>query len=695
MPNTVPTHSVLCRCTLLCVAVFLASAVVVEPGRAADHSESVSVGDVNTARVLGQASAGTEWLVNGRDFGSTHYSPLTQINDRNVHGLGLAWSVDVDSPMGMPVEPLVADGLIFVPGTLNRVFAFDANTGKLRWRFDPQLKLDRTMLGSYAARINRGIALWEGKVFIGTGDCRVLALDAASGKLLWQTPICDPVQTGITGAPRVGGGKVFIGYHGSDSGTRGSLVALEASTGQIAWRFWNVPSDPAKGFENKALAMAAKTWSGQKWWEAGGAAVWDPIVYDQKTGWVIYGTAGPSWGLKYAIKTSGDRLFSNCIIAVKADTGEYVWHYQTGQLAPANSWPENFHIIVTDLLIGGAKRHVVMTVPRWGGFILLDALSGALISWKSMSDRDAAQRSAATESDAVRSVGHNWWPMSYSHTTGLTYVPMYEYVPHEWAGCEEDCLGGRLVAWDPLKQLARWFVRQPLAFNGGVLSTAGNLVFEGQGTGEFCAYTADSGRQRWCFQTGSAIQSVPVTYRLNGRQYVLVPVGLGSGVAMFAGTKQMATEESRPGPSRLLAFALGAHNSLPPSLDRTIPAVPKPPAQTASSEVIERGKQTLEKYGCRNCHGGPLLEGRGAWKLDGAVPDLRYMPQDVHEQFVAIVLAGSRRSYGMPGFGDGILNWPGTDQMTLDEANALHAYLIELQWRAYREDQKRLAHSGR
>jgi len=594
--------------------------------------------------------------------------------------------------MGLPVEPLVADGLIFISGTLDSVFAFDATTGKLRWRYDPKLKLDRTMLGSYAARTNRGVAIWEGKVFVGTGDCRVLAIDASSGHLLWQTEICDPIQTGITGAPRVGQGKVFIGYHGSDAGTRGALVALDAASGKIAWRFWNMPGDPARGFENPALSRAAATWSGKKWWDAGGGAVWDPIAYDSRTGWVIYGTAGAGWGLDNLVKTTGERLFSNCIVALKADTGEYVWHYQTSQFAPrAFVSPENFHVIITDIQIGGEKRHVVLTVPRWGAFFVLDALSGKLISWKSMAERSGAESSAALIVNPSRSLAHNWWPMSYNNMTRLAYVPLYDYATGDGQryGDGDSTAVGRLVAWDPLKQTARWSVDQPLAFNGGVLSSAGNLVFQGEGTGDFSAYAADSGRKLWSVNTGSAIQSVPVSYRLNGHQYVLIATGLGSGVAMFMGTSRMATLESRRGPSRLLAFTLDT-NRTPAFPPNKIPAVPRPPEQTASQEVIEQGKKALGKYPCWACHGGAALEGRGAWELNGAIPDLRYMPKDVHDQFLPIVLGGLRRPYGMPGFGDGHLNWPSSAQMTVDEAQALHAYLIELQWQAYREDQKRL-----
>jgi quinohemoprotein ethanol dehydrogenase len=653
---------------------------------------SRQAGNVDTRRVLAEDAIGQNWLLNGRDFGSSHFSPLRQITDKNVHELGLAWSLDIDSPMGLASEPIVVDGTIYIPATLDVVYAIDAVSGRIKWTYDPHVRLDETIWGSYAARIPRGVAVWNGKVFIGTGDCRVIALDAASGHSIWQTQICDSVQTGITGAPRVGGGKVYVGYFGSDTGTRGSLVALDVNTGTIAWRFWNVPGNPAKGFENPALALAAKTWEGKDWWQAGGGASWDPIVYDPKTGLVIYGTAGPGNGLRYGVNTEGDRLFSNCVIAVRASTGDYVWHYQTSKLNPKPLSPENFHIIVTDLKIRGIKRHVAMTVPRWGAFIVLDATSGRLISWRSLADRPSELRSPQADDGRARSeTGKNWWPMSYDPETGLAYVPVFDHIAASTHDLFSEAVG-KLIAWDPISQSARWAVTQPLAINGGVLSTAGKLVFQGEGSGQFSAYSAETGQRLWNIDTGSAIQGVPVTFTLQHRQFVLVPVGLGGGVRLFGQTSVMATPRTKRGPSRLLAFALNAKVPFPVPPD-VVPAVPKPPVETASQSQIERGREVLDKYMCWGCHGGQTLDGAGGWVLNGAVPDLRYMPQDVHDQFMGIVLGGSRRKYGMPGFGDGYTNWPMGDQMSAEEAEALHAYIVHQEWTAYRQDQQRPARS--
>lgn len=650
------------------------------------HGASTA-GRVDTARVLDAPKTGTDWLINGENFGSWHFSPNTQINSKDIGHLGLAWSIDLDSPSGFSTEPLEVDGTIYVSGTPDRVFAIDAATGRILWRYTPKIDFSHSLTSSYTSRVNRGVAVWEGRVFIGSGDCRMTALDASSGKVLWQTLICDPVQTGITGSPAVGGGRVFIGYHGSDTGTRGSVVALDARTGKIDWRFWNVPGDPFEGYRSKALAMAAKTWSGEDWWRAGGGAVWDSIVYDPSTGLVIYGTAGPGVGRNPPVQTSGDRLFTDSVVALKADTGRYVWHYQTSKLAPPGTEsPENFNIVIADLAVHGVKRHVAMTVPRWGGFVMLDAKRGSLISSKLMSIAPAENGGGG---GAGSLLGRDWFPMSYNPLTGLVYVPLYQRPSNPTEEFDLVASKGELVAWNPLRQVPVWSISQQLPINPGVLSTAGNLVFQGEGTGVFSAYSADSGQKLWSFATGSAIDGTPITYTLNGKQFILVPVGLGSGTRYFGADSRMATPESKRGPPRLLAFALGAKTPFPFPSD-VVPPVPEPPVQTASAAEVSLGKRLVMKFDCWICHGGPSLDGQGAWVTHGSVPDLRYMPRNIHREFYAIVLGGVDRTNGMPGFADGELNWPAVDQMTADEAKAIHGYIVDLQWKAYRADQKRL-----
>src|SRR5438094_2273271 len=558
-------------------------------------------GDVNEARVMSDAATGNNWLLNGRTFDASHFSPLQQITDKNIGGLGLAWSLDIESAMGIVSEPIVVDGVIYVSAPLSKVYAIEATTGKLLWKFEPKGRRNPASYASYSARTKAGVAVWAGKVYVGTGDCRLVAIDAAFGSQVWEASVCDATQTGITGAPHVAKGKVFMGYNGSDDGVRGSLVAYDAETGKEVWRFWTVPGDPSKPFETKALEMAAKTWSGKDSWKIGGGDVWNAITYDPTTDLVIFGTAGAGvdYGELSSIKVSGDKLFAGCIIAVNATTGEYAWHFQTS--APGLQ-TENNHILMADLMIDGEKRHVAMTVPKNGFFYVLDAKTGKLLSakplvkvaWASSYNLKTGRpvEVPLSQGGGKQWTVHNWWPMSYDPGTGLVYVPSTDQRSKSHAAVESGewmkATVGRLIAWDPVSQSTRWSAEEPIPTNGGVLSTAGNLVFQGQGTGEFAAYAADSGKKVWSIQTGSAIESIPVTHTVKGEQYVLTPVGWGSGSRLFAPAWTMATPQSKRGPTRLLALKLGATTSFPVPPD-IVPPVPNPPQQTASQEVIRQG----------------------------------------------------------------------------------------------------------
>jgi quinohemoprotein ethanol dehydrogenase len=663
----------------------------------ADNQTEDLAGNVNDTRVNWDAPRGNDWLLNGRTFDEQHFSPLKTITDQNVSGLGLAWSLDIDSGMGIVSEPIVVDGIAYVSAPLSVVYAVDAASGKLLWKFDPKIRLNLAINGSYSARTNGGVAVWSGKVFVGTGDCRLLAVDAASGKQLWDATVCDPTQTGITGAPHIAKGKVLMGYNGSDDGVRGSLVAYDAQTGKEAWRFWTVPGDPAKGFETKALETAARTWSGKDSWKVGGGDAWNAITYDPVTGLVIFGTAGAGvdYGELSSIKVGGDKLFAGCIIAVNAETGEYAWHFQTS--APGLQ-TENNHIMIADLVIDGEKRHVAMTVPKNGFFYVLDAKTGKLLSakplvklaWASSYDLATGRpvETPASAGGGKQWTVHNWWPMSYSALTGLVYIPATDRKPASTAAVQSgewmQGTEGRLIAWDPVSQSARWSVEEPIATNGGVLSTAGNLVFQGQGSGEFAAFAADSGKKVWSIQTGSAIQSVPVTFTVKGEQYVLCPVGWGSGSRLFAPAWTMATPQSKRGPARLLAFKLGATVPFPTPPD-VVPPVPQPPQQTASQKTIQQGAALYGKFVCDGCH-SPGTDGSGAWVLNGAVPDLRYAPPEVHRDWYGIVLAGTHWDKGMPGFADPPKFAFPNLKMTVQDADAIHAYVIDQAWKAYNQE---------
>ena len=651
--------------------------------------------NVNEARVAADAPEGANWLLNGRTFDSAHFSPLKQISDQNASTLGLAWYMDIDSGMGIVSEPIVVDGIAYLSAPQSRVYAIEAATGKLIWKFDPKVRLDQALNGSYSARTNAGVAVWEGKVFVGTGDCRLIGIDASSGKQIWETQVCEPTQTGITNAPHVAKGKVFMGYNGSDDAVRGAIAAYDANTGKELWRFWTVPGDPKKPFESKALEeIAAKTWPTGEAWKIGGGDVWTAITYDPVTNFVIFGTAGAGadYGELAELRAQGDKLFAGCIVAVKADTGEYVWHYQTSS---PGLQTENNHILMADLTLDGEKRHVAMTVPKNGFFYILDAQTGKLLSakpivkvnWATSVDLSTgkAVEVPASQGGGKQWTVHNWWPMSYNAGTGLVYIPATDRKPNSSASVETGesmkQTEGRLVAWDPVNQTARWSVEEEISTNGGVLSTAGNLVFQGQGNGEFAAYTADAGKKVWSIDTGSAIESIPVTYSVNGEQYVLLPVGWGSGSRLFAPSWTMGTPRSKRGPSRILAFKLGGSVPFPTPPD-IVPPVPKPPVQKADTAAIAEGAKLYKTFYCDGCH-SPGLDGSSAWVLNGAIPDLRYAPPDVHAQWYSIVLAGTHWDKGMPGFADPPKFAFPHLRMTTKQADAIHAYVIDGARKAY------------
>ena len=674
-------------------------------------------GDVTQARVLAEAGRGDNWLVNGGNFESQHFSPLKMITDQNIGGLGLAWALPVNSPMGLSAEPIVVDGVIYLGAPFDIVYAIDGATGKILWGFDPHIRINGPWRNSYEGRKNRGVAVWNGKVYVGTGDCRMVAIDAATGKQVWATQVCDADQTGITEAPRVGDGKVFTGWAGMEYDSRGGVVAVDAETGKKVWTFWTAPGDPSKPYESRTMEAAAKTWIGESW-KLGGANVWTAMTYDAVTNLLLFGTSttGEDVGDFTGIKSGGSRLFANSIVAVNASTGEYVWHYQTD--TPLNG-AEEFHILIANMVVTGKEQRVVMTIPRNGVFFMLDArtgkailpprgIDGTVVSALKQIDLNAlpapsTEAAAATQSGAApddnavlswgeasrrnnangptTSMGHAWFPMGYNAQTGLLYIPAYE-TPGPGAA-QGSLAHGKLVAYDPIKQESRWIVTVPLSINGGVLATAGNLVFFGDASGDFSAYAADTGKRIWSVKTGSAIQSVPVSYVVNGEQYVLMPIGLGGGFRLFGRVSNMATMETKRGSAAVLAFKLGAKAAMPP-IQAFIPEVPKPPEQTASPEKIHEGERVYTKFFCHKCH-SPDADGSGAWALDGEVPDLRYMPLSVHRRFDAIVLGGSNKAKGMPGFRTPP-GWPWINTgMTQEEADALHAYLIDVQWKTYKD----------
>ena len=633
---------------------------------------------IDGQRIMASDTEPHNWLSHGRGYDEQRYSPLALINDQNVSRLGLAWSVDLDSKQGTEATPLVVDGILYTSTIWNIIIAVDAATGKNLWQYDPQPRRDWTRY-MCCGPVNRGLAAWQGKVYEGTIDGRLVAVNAATGALVWETQTTDPGQPySITGAPRVVNGKVIIGNGGAEYGIRGYVSAYDAETGAQIWRFHTVPGNPALGFENPAMERAAQTWSGEWWKYGGGGTVWDSFAFDPALNLLYVGTGnGGPWSRDLRSPGGGDNLFLSSIIALDADTGEYVWHYQT---TPGESWDftATQQMILAEITINGESRRVLMQAPKNGFFYVLDRATGELLSaekivptnWASHIDMATGKPVEIKENlytDKAKLItpgpngSHDWQPMSFHPGTGLVYIPIHEM---SWAysrdpnfafkafawnaglnpaaeappGAADAVARGALLAWDPVRQTKAWEIDLHYPWNGGVLSTAGNLVVEGAADGRFVIYRADNGEKLWEMPIQTGAVAGPITYAVNGEQYIAVAAGWGGAYVLMGG----GAGPMHQGPSRILAFKLDGTAQLPPA---PAPAImPEPPVSTASAETITAG-EGLYMGLCGNCHGFYAISG-------GIHPDLRYMSTDTHAQFRDIVLGGIRRGLGMPAFND-------------------------------------------
>jgi quinohemoprotein ethanol dehydrogenase len=645
----------------------------------------------DTALRNADARAG-EWLTHGRTYSEARFSPLDQIKSSNVRDLGLAWSFDTESTRGLEATPLVAGRVMYTTGPWSVVFALDARTGKLLWKWDPKVP------GPYGERaccdvVNRGVALYKGKVYVGVLDGRLAALDAATGKFLWQVTTVDQSQAyTITGAPRVVKGKIIIGNGGAEFGVRGYVSAYDAETGNLVWRFYTVPGDPAKPFESKAIEQAAKTWNGEWWKFGGGGTVWDSLAYDPELDLLYVGTGnGSPWNQNVRSPGGGDNLYLSSILALRPDSGELVWYYQT---TPGESWDftATQHIILADLDIAGRKRRVLIQAPKNGFFYVLDRATGELlsaepyvhISWAKGVDKKTGRPIEAPGvryKDAAALMipgplgGHNWQPMSYSPQTGLVYIPAqdnifiygqdpkFHYRPGTWNTAVDFSVfkdaapptPGRLLAWDPVTQKERWHVEYPTIWNGGTLSTAGNLVFQGTADGRLVAYSADKGEKLWEVAVGTGVIAAPITYELDGVQYVSVMAGWGGSFALAGGR----AAEGIPAPGKLLTFALGGKETIADAAPQKLPAV-TPIEFTASPETIAAGAAAFARS-CMVCHGVAAISG-------GATPDLRYSAPATFDKYPDIVLEGKYSAGGMPSF----KKW-----LTAEDVAVIRAYVLK------------------
>jgi quinohemoprotein ethanol dehydrogenase len=655
--------------------------------------------NVNQARMLKADKDGSNWMSWGRTYSEQRFSPLTQINDKNVSQLGLAWFYDLDTFRGVEGTPVVVDGVMFTSSAWNLTYALDARTGKLLWKYDPDVP---RAWGRYACCdvVSRGLAVWEGKVYIGTLDGRLIALDAKTGTPIWSVQTFDKnFPYTITGSPRVFNGKVLIGNGGADLGARGFAAAYDAKTGKELWRFWTVPGDPAKGFENKTLEMAAKTWNGEWWKLGGGGTVWDSIVYDPDLNLIYLGVGnGSPLSHEHRSQGKGDNLFLASIVAVNADTGEYVWHYQE---VPGEKWDftATQPMMLADLKIDGKLRKVLMQAPKDGFFYVLDRATGELLSarefvpnfWASHIDMRTGRPVMFPDADFGKDTvlvspaaggGHNWEPMSFSPLTGLVYFTVqedwltYSVAGPEWQpkpfrsnaawGFEADPkkrleftkkMNERrkawLTAWDPVKQQEVWRVDHSNIGSGGTLATAGNLVMQGSVEREFVAYSADKGKKLWSLPVQNIALAGPISYMVDGEQYIAVNAGWGGGRAIIARGNGFNPQVS---PARLLVFKLGGKATLPPLAEVSM-LPPQPPGLTASEDTVRKGGE-LYSQTCQQCHGVNAV---------GGLKDLRFMTTAVHADYLNIVLGGTRTQKGMASF---------ADVLKQEEAEAIHHYLI-------------------
>ncbi|MBA1204827.1 PQQ-dependent dehydrogenase, methanol/ethanol family [Pseudomonas capeferrum] len=665
------------------------------------------------------ASQQSEWPAGG-GFGEQYFSPLEQINEQSVERLGLAWEYDTSVQRGrvqrgMQATPVMHDGVLFTSGPWGVVHAVQAATGKEVWRFDPQLD------GAWGRKTccdvsNRGVALADGKVYVGQLDGYLVSLDERTGQVLWKvdTLIDRGRAYTLNGAPQVAGDVVVIGNAGAEFGVRGYVTAYDLKTGQQRWRFFTVPGDPKNGYEHPELEMAAKTWSKDTLWESGGGGtVWDSMVYDPQLNLLYVGVGNgsphPAW-LRSPEQT--DNLFLSSILAINPDTGRLVWYYQT---TPGDSWDftATQPMVLAELTIDNAPVPVLMQAPKNGFYYVLDRRNGKLLSAEKYVTATWAERVDLASGRPVKSPqgdysqgpkliypsplgGHNWMPMAFSPATGLAYIPVIDVAmvfsmeanwKHEkntmdWGSSylpffalPQQALAQLtanqptprfeeyLMAWDPLRQKEVWRAPNSGLWNGGTLATAGNLVFQGTTDGHLRAYRATDGKLLKDIHVGTGIMAAPMSYEVDGQQYIAVLAGYGGlpGSQLMPGAA--AYDHSNRG--RLLAFKLdGGPTPLPEPLPAPI-LNPLPPRTEASTQAIQEGGR-LFALNCNRCHGGGLGPARSNY------PDLFNMPLGMHMAFEPIVLGGILADGGMASF---------ADVLKVEQVQQIHAYLIDTAYR--------------
>ena len=659
---------------------------------------------------------GSEWLSYGRTYREQRFSPLDSVNRDNVNELDLVWSFKFDTARGMEATPIVHNGVIYVSTGWSHVHAIDARSGEELWHYDakvPKAQLAKTCCGP----VNRGVAIWQEdidsplQVFFGALDGRLIALDAVTGEENWavQSTPTDGNYS-VTGAPRIVKGMIIIGNGGAELGVRGYVSAYDVTTGEMKWRFYTVPGDRNKPQENAALEAALETWSGDEWYKlgGGGGTAWDSLVYDPELDLLYIGTGnGSPWNRELRSPGGGDNLYLSSIVALRPDTGEYVWHYQ---VTPADNWDYTAtqQMVLAELEIDGEMRSVIMQAPKNGFFYVLDRKTGELLSaekfgrvtWATHVDMETGRPVESKFANYQENGGsfiwpspygaHNWQPMSFSTKTGLMYIPvqsipsyfsavkevMYRVNrwntgvdlntnrdPKSWVAgraSADALIYGELVAWDPVKKKRAWKVHHSKPSNGGILSTAGDLVFQGTWDGTFAAYDAYNGKKLWQYKSDSAVLAGPMTYELDGEQYIAVAQGSGGTVMITVGDELMKKKTNQ---NKLLVFKKGRFNQTVSLASNELATIKALGHKVNSDPAVIKQGESLYHNNCASCHGINALS-------NYVVPDLRYMSEQTHSDFASIVIGGTRTHKGMIGF---------YETLGLDDVDAIHAYLANKQ----------------
>ena len=678
------------------LSLFACAALLACSQQEASQTQDSKLSGVTGADISNAANTPESWLTYGGDYKEQRHSRLAKITKNNVADLGVAWTFDLSTGRGVESTPIVHDGVMYVTSAWSIVHALDAVTGEEIWTYDPEVAGEDAIKGCCDV-VNRGVAIYDGKIYLGVFDGRLEALDAKTGKLVWSKVTVDQSQPyTITMAPRIVKGRVIIGNSGGELGVRGYVSAYDAKTGELDWRFYTVPNpkkEPDGAVSDEILAeLVNDTWGDTGGWvtDGGGGTAWDAIVFDEENDHIIVGVGnGSPWNAKIRDPESkGDNLFLSSILALDADTGAYKWHFQT---TPRDQWDftATQSIILADLPVGedGADRQVVMQAPKNGFFYVLDAKTGEFLSGNNFVPMNWAtgldENGRPIEADFARVTdgepqaifpgplgAHNWHPMAYSPQEKLAYIPaqlipqlfqdiqierdpdaywnlgynLAAGIPPEFPAGTLDAFRGLnqgwLVAWDPIKQEARWTVQHDGPWNGGILSLGTGIVVQGQREGDVVAYDAANGDKLWSQNVKAGALSGLSTYEVDGEQYMTITTGWGTAWALSAGYGYNSPVPPQVG--RVVTFKVGGTGEIPDPMVTAVERTPKGEAFGSPEQVLSGLAHYSEN--CLVCH-GPLAVS------SGVLPDLRwsYATADKNE-WIDIVGNGSLSDNGMVSF---------------------------------------------